>query len=251
VTEGSVKRPARALTVQDLTKVYPGGKRAVDRVSFTAAGGMVLGLVGPNGAGKTTTLLCIAGLTRATSGTVTLGGERVAAPGGHIVYLPETPTVYPHLTVWEHLEFSARAWRLEGPWRSRADSLLARLALDGERASVGSELSKGLKQRLLLACALLVGPEVLLVDEPLVGLDPAGQREMRQLIRDVADSGTTVVLSSHQLPVVEALAGRVVILVKGRVAAQGSLDDLRHGDTADLEEIFLQVTTGRAADGTL
>lgn len=232
------------LAVDGLVKDF-GGRRAVDGLTFTLARGTILGLLGPNGAGKTTSLLCLCGLMRPDTGTISFAGERLGADRGHAISLiPETPEVYPMLTVWEHLAFVAASARLRPGWETRGEALLERFALASERDALGHALSKGMRQKTLIAATVLADAPVLLLDEPMVGLDPRGQRELRELLRDLARSGTTIVVSTHLIESAELLCDRVAILKGGRTMAEGAIVDLRAADSRGLtlEELFLDIT---------
>ncbi len=232
-----------ALVVEGLTKRF-GRKTAVDAVSFELQPGEVLGLLGPNGAGKTTTFLCLCGLLRPDGGTLRFAGAPLGPDRGRTNSLiPETPEVYPMLTVWEHLAFAARAARISG-WEARADDLLARLDLESVRDALGQTLSKGMRQKTLVAATILAGAPVLLLDEPMIGLDPKGQRELRDLIGTLRDAGTAIAMSTHLIESADALCDRLLILKSGRMLASGPLAEFRERATAGrtLEDVFLELT---------
>ncbi len=236
--------PSDGLVVDGIIKNF-GGRRAVDGLTFALARGTVLGLLGPNGAGKTTSLLCLCGLMRPDGGTISLAGERLGADRGHAISLiPETPEVYPMLTVWEHLAFVAASARLATGWEARGDELLERFGIAGERDALGHALSKGMRQKTLIAATVLADAPVLLLDEPMIGLDPRGQRELRELLRDLARGGTTIVVSTHLIESAELLCDRIAILKAGRMMAEGAITDLRAADNRGLtlEELFLDIT---------
>ena len=231
------------LRLEGLTKRY-GGTVAVDGLSFGVAPGEIMALLGPNGAGKTTTLLCLAGLLRPEAGTISWRGSRLGPDRGRLLALiAETPEVYEMLTVWEHLVFVARSCRLAAGWQEKAAALLDRLAIDDQRDTLGEALSKGMRQKLLIACAVLAATPVLLLDEPMIGLDPRGQRELNQILREVRAQGTAVVVSSHLLNYIEPLCDRLVILKAGRAVFEGGLEELRQiGGKQSLEDVFLELT---------
>jgi ABC-type multidrug transport system ATPase subunit len=232
------------LTVDHLTKRY-GKKTALEDVSFAVGRGEIVGLIGPNGAGKSTTFGILAGLLRPDAGTLTFEGAALGPDRGKIVSLiPETPDVYPLLTVWEHLVFVARLCKLAEGWVERGEALLGRFGMLPERDTVGSALSKGMRQKTLVAATVLAGAPVLLLDEPMIGLDPAGQRELREILRDLRANGTAIVLSTHQLEAAQALCDRVVILKNGRTLASGSIDEIQALGTGTLEDVFLEITSG-------
>jgi len=232
------------LRVRALTKRF-GGTTAVDRLSFELAGGEVLGLLGPNGAGKTTTFLCLCGLLRPDGGTIsfddrTLGSER----GRTISLIPETPEVYPLLTVWEHLAFVARSMKLPSGWQTRAGELLEKLGIAEVRDALGQTLSKGMRQKTLIAATVLAGAPVLLFDEPMTGLDPKGQRELRALILALRAEGTSIVISTHLIESAEMLCDRLIMLKAGCEVASGSVAEFRERASGGrtLEDLFLELT---------
>lgn len=236
------------LSVEGLTKSYE-GRLAVYRLSFEVAAGSLLGLVGPNGAGKTTTLRSIAGVLPVREGRVLVGGHDVelepTAAKRRLYWVPDDPQPFDTLTVEEHLEFTAALYELRD-WRARAAQLLERFELVERRASLGGELSRGMRQKLAFCCAWLPRPSLLLMDEPLSGLDPRGIRSAKQALRELAADGTAVILSSHLLGVIEELATRILILAAGRKVFEGSLAEARAaaraGEGSTLEEVFLAVT---------
>jgi len=217
----------------------------LDGLGFTLGRGEVLGLLGPNGAGKTTTFLCLCGLLRPDGGTIryegkTLGGDR----GRTISLIPETPEVYPMLTVWEHLAFVARSVGLAAGWEERALDLLTRFGLAADRDALGQTLSKGMRQKTLIAATVLAGAPILLFDEPMIGLDPRGQRELRDLIRSLAAAGTSIMMSTHIIESAEALCDRLIIMKAGIAVASVSVLELleQAGAGRTLEDVFLELT---------
>lgn len=233
------------LRVDGLTKRF-GSKIVLDGLTFALSRGEVLGLLGPNGAGKTTTFLCLNGLMRPDSGTITFEGRALAGDRGRLISLiPETPDVYPMLTVWEHLAFVARSARLAPGWEIRAEEMLAAFGLAEQRHKLGQALSKGMRQKTLIAATVLAGAPVLLFDEPMIGLDPRGQRELRGLIRSLRDLGTAIVMSTHLIETAEALCDRLIFMKSGVAVASGKAADLRaHASDGDrsLEDVFLEIT---------
>lgn len=232
------------LVVQDLTKRFA-KLTAVDALSFSVARGEVLGLLGPNGAGKTTTLLCLAGLLRPDAGRIALEGEALGpARARSIAMIPETPEVYAMLTVWEHLVFVARSCKLDGDWRGRARALLARFEMTQQHDTLGEALSKGMRQKTLIACTVLADTPVLLLDEPMIGLDPRGQRELREIVRELRDQGKAIVMSTHLLESAEAMCDRLLIMKHGKCAASGEVAALRESGASgrSLEDVFLEIT---------
>src|SRR4051794_2553812 len=215
--------------VQNLTKYY-GDYPAVRDVSFTIPKGQIVGFLGPNGAGKSTTMRILAGYLAATSGSATIDGIDVfgtsVAARRRIGYMPENCPLYPEMRVREYLHFRAGVKGLHGSRRKqRIDYVLGRCWLDDVDRQLIGTLSKGYRQRVGLADALLADPVVLILDEPTAGLDPAQIRETRNLIRELGQQHT-LILSTHILPEVEMTCNRVIIIHQGRVAASGMLDDL-------------------------
>ncbi|HEY9179123.1 MAG TPA: ABC transporter ATP-binding protein [Candidatus Baltobacteraceae bacterium] len=232
------------LHVNGLTKRFR-NKTAVDGVSFDVSGGEIVGLLGPNGAGKSTTFLCAAGLLRPDSGSfVWDGAELGPARGQTIALIPETPDVYPMLTVWEHMVFVAKSCRLTAGWESRAQALLAGFGMMEQRDTLGAALSKGMRQKTLVAATALAQTPVVLFDEPMIGLDPLGQRELRQIMFEMRAQNKAVVISTHMLEQAESMCDRVVILKNGRTIASGTFEELqaRTGTHANAEDLFLELT---------
>jgi ABC-2 type transport system ATP-binding protein len=249
------------ITVDRLTKRY-GSALAVDDVSFTASAGRVTGFLGPNGAGKSTTMRIMVGLTRATSGTVTIDGRRfedLPNPGLEVGVLLDASAQHAGRTGREILTV---AQRFMGLPRTRVEEMLEVVGLTPDEASrrVGN-YSLGMRQRLGIATALLGDPEVLILDEPANGLDPAGIRWMRDLLRGYADRGATVLLSSHLLHEIEVIADDIVMIGHGRIVSQGTKADLLHkagtvvraADLAGLEQALATcgVIAGPTGDGAL
>jgi len=236
------------LEIEGLTKRFD-GLVAVDDLSFRAGAGEILGLVGPNGAGKTTTLRCAVGILPPSSGSVRICGhdldrEPVEAKR-ELAFIPDDPQLFEYLTVQEHLAFFGRIYRVaDAPEHGRR--LLAQLELEDKRRALPQELSRGMRQKLAIACALIHRPKVLFLDEPLTGLDPAAMRRMKDRFVALARSGTCIVLSSHLLHLVEELARRILVIQNGRTVALGTREEIveaaRLHEDADLEEAFLQVT---------
>jgi len=223
-----------AIRVAGARKVYPAAigrkaKETVHDVSFRVAPGEIHGLLGPNGAGKTTTLKMLLGLVRSTCGEFEVLGLDPRKPGGraHIGFLPEQPYFNPQLTAYQALRLYARIVGIDRRHiRNQSDELLGEVGLDGQGPTVLSRYSRGMLQRLGIAQAMLGAPEVIFLDEPASGLDPVGQRDVRELMARLSRSGATILLSSHQLSEVEAVCGRVTILDRGRVAAEGPIEQL-------------------------
>ena len=218
---------ARMITVESLTKTYGRGMKAVDDVSFTAATGRVTGFLGPNGAGKSTTMRILVGLTPASSGTATIDGRRftdLPNPGREVGVLLDASAQHAGRTGREILTLAQRTMGLP---RARVQEMLDRVSLTGAEADRRVRYySLGMRQRLGIAAALLGGPQVLVLDEPANGLDPAGIRWMRDLLRGFADAGGTVLLSSHLLHEIEVIADDLVVIGRGRIVAQGAKAEL-------------------------
>lgn len=214
------------IKVESLTKKY-GGFMAVDHVSFAAQPGRVTGFLGPNGAGKSTTMRIMVGLTPASSGTATIGGRRYADlpnPGLEVGVLLDASAQHAGRTGREILTVAAQTMGLK---RARVDEMLDRVSLTPSEAGRRvRNYSLGMRQRLGIATALLGDPEVLILDEPANGLDPAGIRWMRDLLRGYADQGGTVLLSSHLLHEIEVIADDLVVIGQGRIVAQGTKAEL-------------------------
>jgi len=235
------------IEVESLVKSYR-GLTAVDGLSFQVKAGEVLGLVGPNGAGKTTTLRCLAGILPPNSGRVRLAGfdlrdEPVSAKQ-HLAFMPDEPKLFEYLTVADHLALSARLYQVEDA-EAKSKALIDELELSGKESAFPSELSRGMKQKLVIACGLLHDPKVLIFDEPLTGIDPGGIRRMKQTIVRRAEAGASVILSSHLLHLVEEVCERVLILARGRAVMIGTIEEVRArfgGDDVSLEEAFLLAT---------
>jgi ABC-2 type transport system ATP-binding protein len=243
-----------ALSVEQLTRTYAAASgpafTAVDGLSFTLTAGEIVGLIGPNGAGKTTTLRSIAGILRPTSGRITIDGHDLVADGiaarRALAFMPDEPHLFEYLTVVEHLRLMARLYSVED-FDNRAGALIEELELTGKERSLPSELSRGMRQKVVIACGLVRPASTLLFDEPLTGLDPVGIRRMRQTIVARARAGACVLVSSHLLHMVEEICTRVIIMDRGRKIADGTVAELaRRADLAaagsNLEQIFLRVT---------
>jgi ABC-2 type transport system ATP-binding protein len=236
------------LEVNGLTKEY---KRfvAVDQFSFTIKPGEIVALLGPNGAGKTTALRCIAGILRPTSGQALINGHDVvtdqAAAKMGLAFVPEVPSLYELLTVEEHMKFIAMCFGTLPTFERLKDELLARYSLTDKRDSLVATLSKGMRQKLSVACALVHDANVMLFDEPLIGIDPEGAKELKDEIRRARDSGCSIVISTHLLDTAERLCDRVIIMRRGKKIVEGTVDELRELEGMQdktLEDIFLALT---------
>ena len=236
------------IEVRGLTKLY-GSLVAVEDLSFSVAPGEVLGLVGPNGAGKTTTLRSLVGIVRPTRGTISIGGRDLdrdpVDAKRQLAFMPDEPRLFEYLTVEEHLRFTGRLYGVRDS-DGRISALLRELELAEKAGALPDELSRGMKQKLAIACGLLHEPKALLFDEPLTGLDPAGMRRMKQTIVERARQGAAVILSSHLLHLVEEVCTRVLVIHRGRLVAIGTIAEIV-GSRPDLqgrslEEVFLALT---------
>jgi ABC-2 type transport system ATP-binding protein len=237
------------IRVSKLTK-YFNDYAAIRDVTFEVERGQIVGFLGPNGAGKTTTMRILAGFLTATSGTAAIDGFdvfwRPLEVRRRIGYMPENCPLYPEMRVVEYLNFRAGIKGLHGGRRrQRLDYVLRRCWLNDVRRQLIGTLSKGYRQRVGLADALLADPPVLILDEPTAGLDPAQIRESRALIRELGQQHT-ILLSTHILPEVEMTCDRVIIINRGRVAAAGALEDMKSADEP-LEDLYLRIVEGAIA----
>ena len=239
------------IEVSDLSKRY-GTFSAVRDLSFSVRPGEVLGLVGPNGAGKTTTLRCLAGIIPVSGGTVQIAGHNITTnpiPAKRaLAFFPDEPRLFEYLTVRQHLNFVARIYGVYHH-EALAQPLLDEFEIADKADQLPGELSRGMKQKLAIACGLLHGPQVMFFDEPLTGLDPLGIRRMKNSIIKRAHDGATIVLSSHLLHLLEEVCTHVLILKKGEKIADGTIAEVAarfsNGEVnVNLEEIFIRATGG-------
>ena len=244
------------IKIEGLSKIYA-ETIAVDGLSFQVNEGEILGLVGPNGAGKTTTMRCITGIIPATSGEIHVGPysikDHALEAKQQMAFVPAEVRLFDHLTVREHLLFFQRLYSTQESGLS-PDGLLDELSLTEKKHQLPGALSRGMKQKLMIACALIHMPKVLIMDEPFTGLDPHAIRLMRTLLEAHARTGAVVVISSHLLGMVEGLVSKVLIIQHGRRVAYGSLAELQDGmpelrADAGLEEIFIELTSGIRQNG--
>jgi ABC-2 type transport system ATP-binding protein len=244
-----------ALSLEHFRRTY-GAFVAVDDLSFTVASGEIVGLIGPNGAGKTTTLRSLAGILKPTSGVVRIDDfDIVKQPleaRRRLAFMPDEPHLFEYLTIREHLRMTGRLYGVTDV-DARARLLLDELELTGKEGLLPSELSRGMRQKVVIACGLIRDATTLLFDEPLTGLDPIGIRRMRATIVARAKAGAAILLSSHLLHLVEEVCSRVVIMDRGRKVADGAVSELAsHEELAEagsnLEQIFIRVT-GRETAG--
>jgi len=235
------------ISVSHLTKTY-GDFKAVDDLSFEIGAGEIVGLIGPNGAGKTSTLRCIVGIQAPSTGAITVAGHDIVRSPveakREMAFMADEPQLFEYLTVLEHLRLTGRLYQVRDV-EARAKTLLAELQLTGKENALPAELSRGMKQKVAIACGLLHEPRALLFDEPLTGLDPLGIRQMKETIVLRGKSGAAIIVSSHILHLVEEICTRIVIIDRGMKVADGTLAELRsQSETgSNLEQIFLKVTT--------
>ena len=240
------------IRLQALTKRY-GKFTAVDGIELVVPPGELFGLLGPNGAGKTTTIRMIAGILRPTSGTVLVGGidmqARPLEAKARLGYIPDRPFVYDKLTGGEFLRFVAALYGMQGPAiERRIDELLELFELAPWKGELTETYSHGMRQKLIIGGALVHRPEVIVVDEPMVGLDPKSARLLKDLLREFVTRGGTVLMSTHTMEIAEVMCDRIAIVYRGRVAAQGTMAELRQQTSSEgmsLEDLFLKLTGGQ------
>ena len=239
------------IQLEGVTKRY-GHFTAVYPLDLRVPRGELFGFLGPNGAGKTTTIRMLAGVLRPTAGRVLIAGHDLAKEPilakKHVGYIPDRPSVYEKLTGTEFLRFVSGLWGKNGSEADqRADELLELFELTAWKNTLVESYSHGMRQKLLISSALVHGPDLIIVDEPMVGLDPKAARLIKELLKNFAAAGGTVFLSTHTLEVAETLCDRIAILQGGRIRALGTMADLRQeaatGD-AHLEDVFLKLTGG-------
>jgi ABC-2 type transport system ATP-binding protein len=237
------------IELKDISKKY-GDFRAVDNLNLTVARGEIFGFLGPNGAGKTTTIKMIAGVLEPSAGTITIGGidmlKQPEAAKRKIGFIPDRPYLYEKLTAMEFLKFTADLYGVPAEiYRENARKNLAMFSLADWSDELIESYSHGMKQRLIMSAALLHEPEIIIVDEPMVGLDPAAIIMVKDLFKSLARNGVAVFMSTHTLAVAEAVCDRVGIIHHGRLIASGTTADLRSEASvtdADLEKVFLSLT---------
>lgn len=237
------------IKLENITKRY-GNTLAVNGLNLNVPPGELFGFIGPNGAGKTTTIRMIGGLIAPTSGTVTIDGidmgRQPEAAKQCIGLIPDRPYLYEKLSGMEFLKFTADLYGIQTElFEEKAEALLERFSLLERAHELVEGYSHGMKQRLIMTSALLHEPSIIVVDEPMVGLDPRGIKMVRGLFRSLADNGTTIFMSTHTLKLAEVVCDRIGIIHKGNLVATGTIEELKHaarvGD-ADLEEAFLRLT---------
>lgn len=239
------------IELQNLRKVYD-ETLAVKNLSLRLPAGTVCGLVGPNGAGKTTTMRCIAGLLHRTDGHVRVAGvdpaEDPIAVKRMVAFVPDDPPLFDDLTVTQHVDFIARMYQIR-EHRRRGLELLGRFGLNAKLDAAVSSLSRGMRQKLAIACAYLTSPEVLLLDEPMTGLDPPGIRQLLDSVVEFARSGRTVLISSHLLAMIADVCDQLLLMQDGELRHHGTLEQLRdrYPMAHSLEEVFFAATASTAS----
>ena len=253
ISPDTVTAPAQALTLRGLTKAF-GDKRAVDALDLDVRAGELYALLGPNGAGKTTTLRMVAGLLQPDAGSISVFGIDARAKPKDAkritAWLPDEPMLYDKLTAWEYLEFVAGLWGVPSRIaRTRAQELLELLDLWDHRDDRCEGFSRGMKQKAALAAALIHEPRLLMLDEPLTGLDAAIARQVKDLLQDRVRAGAAIILTTHILDVAERMAHRIGIIRDGKLVAEGTLEELQARSTSGrtLEDVFLQLTADAPA----
>lgn len=232
------------LSVNNVTKKY-GKVIANENISLQIADGQIAVLLGPNGAGKSTIIKSIIGFLK-YQGSVTVDGllNKSIEAKRIMGYIPEIPSLYPNLTVDEHMEFVARAYKLDN-YKEYKEELLRRFELDDKKKKFGDELSKGMQQKLSICCGLLPKPKLILFDEPMIGLDPHAIKELKSMLLELKQQGTSILVSTHMIDSIEELWDTTYIMMKGRVAAVVERDKIVQGDKS-LEDIFFEITEGGA-----
>ena len=239
------------IELRNLTKMF-GNIVAVNQLNLSVSKGEIFGFIGPNGAGKTTTLKIMSGILAPTEGSVMIDGINMARQPEkakqRMGYIPDRPFLYEKLTGMEFLRFTADLFGVEdGLFKGKSESLLNKFSIYDWRDELIESYSHGMKQRLIISAALLHEPKVLIIDEPMVGLDPAGIRMMKKLFRDLAEKGTTLFMSTHTLSVAEDVCDRIGVIHKGKLIAIGTVEDLKDSarvEEGDLEKVFLILTEG-------
>jgi ABC-2 type transport system ATP-binding protein len=236
------------LQVNGLVKEYK-NYRAVDRLSFTIRPGELVALVGPNGAGKTTALRCISGILRPNEGQVLINGHDLLVNQSEakrgVAFVPEVPSLYELLTVFEHLRFIAMCFNSLPVFEREHEEILRRYSLWEKKNDLVATLSKGMRQKLSVACALIHEANVFIFDEPLIGIDPAGAHELKQELLRARDGGASILVSTHLLDTAEKLCDRVLIMARGKLLAEGTPNELRamyDMQGQSLEDLFLRLT---------
>jgi len=237
------------IETKNLTKRY-GSLLAVDRLNLFVPEGTIFGFIGPNGAGKTTTIKMLAGLIEPDAGTVLIRDTNIKQEPEkakqQIGFIPDRPYLYEKLTGLEFLKFTADLYGMEtSGFRQKAENLLDKFSLIDWKDELIEAYSHGMKQRLIMSAAILHDPKIIIVDEPMIGLDPAGIKMVKRLFRELADSGKTFFISTHTLSIAQDLCDKIGIIQQGKLIATGTLDDLKiqaRASSGDLEAVFLKLT---------
>jgi len=230
------------LSVNNVSKKFK-KLEAVKDVSFEITSGEIVGILGPNGAGKSTTIKMIAGLLRTSSGSITIEGHdnKSIKAKKKFAYIPEFPEMYDMLTIDEHMRFIAQAYAVED-WETLMVPYFERFDLLDKRDKLAKELSKGMKQKLSICCGLLTQADLYLFDEPMIGLDPKAIRETKKIMKELANAGNTILVSTHLLDSIEQTCNRVLVMKLGEIIVDSSMEDLKANSDLSLEDIFLEVT---------
>lgn len=238
------------ITFENLTKTYS-GRKAVDDLNLQISQGTIFGFIGPNGAGKTTTIKMMAGILKPTKGRILINGLDIAKEPSRakmiMGFIPDRPFLYEKLSGKEFLKFKAGLYGITGDaLLERIDGLLSLFELTEWADELIEAYSHGMKQRLVIAAAMIHEPRVIIVDEPMVGLDPKGAKLVKDIFRDWARGGATVFMSTHTLALAQEVCGEVAIVNKGRIVASGTSEELgrQAGIRGNLERIFLKITAG-------
>ncbi|HZK28287.1 MAG TPA: ABC transporter ATP-binding protein [Thermoclostridium sp.] len=231
------------LQVKGLSKKFS-NILAVDNISFEVGNGEIAVLLGPNGAGKSTTIKSIAGLLRFDGQIIVDDMPNKSVEAKKVFgYVPETAAVYDYLTVFEHIEFIARAYRLDDDWREKAEHLLKRFDLADKADKLGKELSKGMQQKLSICCALIISPKMIMLDEPMMGLDPKAIKELKKTFTELKNQGCAVLISTHIIDSIEEVWDKVLIMNKGKVVLSTTREELEE-KSESLEDVFFNHTEG-------
>ncbi|MDR6226430.1 ABC-2 type transport system ATP-binding protein [Desmospora profundinema] len=239
------------LEIQNLTGGYAPQHPVIFDIDFRLESGEMVGLIGLNGAGKSTTIKHILGYLQPHSGSILFRGKSTEKDPTHfrreVAYIAETPYLYPELTLEEHLELTAMAYNLDAGWRDRMEELLEEFQMTKRRRWYPGTFSKGMRQKVMILCALLVRPSLLIVDEPFVGLDPLATHSLLEQLTAMKREGCAILLSTHVLATAEKHADRFILLKEGRIVLSGNLDDMRKQaglSGASLDELFVFTAKG-------
>lgn len=230
---------------------------AVDHLNIEVLPGQVVGLLGPNGAGKTTSLRCLCGILNPTSGSISINGHDLKTDATRakqgLAFVPEVPALYDLLTVSEHLRFIAMCFSRLDIYEAKSEELLRTYDLWQKKDDLVATLSKGMRQKLTVACALIHDANVFLFDEPMIGIDPSGVHQFKQELLRLKESGAAILVSTHLLDTAEKFCDRIIIMAKGRLVASGTLEELRKIEGLEgksLEDVFLALTEGERESAT-